>query len=93
MGANLSLKNISVDALDSAFNLPLAKNKNVDVGKNILCAFHKTYYQPYWLQNKMEEGYFNIKDQQKIGQPDIDPAYTANFMITIEGLDLSFAKP
>src|SRR5678816_786586 len=48
--------------------------------------------RPYWLQNKMEEGYFNVKDQQKIGQPDVDPAYTTNVTISIEGQDFNFAK-
>ena len=93
MGVNASLKNISVDALDSTFDLPLAKNKNVTFGKIFYVPATKPITQPYWLQNKMEEGYFNVKDQQKIGQPDIDPAYTANFNINIEGQDLSFAKP
>jgi hypothetical protein len=93
MGVNAALKNISVDALDSTFNLPLPKNKNVNVGKTFYVPATKPITQPYWLQNKMEEGYFNVKDQQKIGQPDIDPAYIANFTITIEGLDLSFLKP
>ena len=93
MGVNASLKNISVDALDSSFDLPLGKNKNVTIGKIFYVPATKPITQPYWLQNKMEEGYFNVKDQQKIGQPDIDPAYTANFNINIEGQDLSFAKP
>ena len=44
-----------------------------------MCLLQNLITQPYWLQNKMEEGYFNVKDQQKIGQPDIDPAYVANF--------------
>jgi len=93
MGVNATLKSITIDALDSTINLPLAKNKNVTLGKIFYVPATKPITQPYWLQNKMEEGYFNVKDQQKIGQPDIDPAYIANFMITIEGQDLSFSKP
>jgi len=93
MGVNATLKNISVDALDSTFNLPLAKNKNVTLGKVFYVPGTKAITQPYWLQNKMEEGYFNIKDQQKIGQPDVDPAYITNFAISIEGQDFNFSKP
>ena len=93
MGVNATLKNISVDALDSTFNLSLPKNKNVIIAKTFYVPANKPITQPYWLQNKMEEGYFNVKDQQKIGQPDVDPAYTANFTINIEGQDLNFAKP
>ncbi|HZJ59194.1 MAG TPA: PIG-L family deacetylase [Chitinophagaceae bacterium] len=93
MGVNATLKNISIDALDTIFNLPLAKNKNVTFGKIFFVPATKPITQPYWLQNKMEEGYFNVKDQQKIGQPDVDPAYITNFTINIEGQDFSFVKP
>src|SRR5436190_4651432 len=93
LGVNAVLKNISVDALDSAFNIPLAKNKNVLIGKVFFVPAAKPITQPYWLQNKMEEGYFNISDQQKIGQPDVDPAYITNFTINIEGQDFIFVSP
>src|SRR5205814_4996914 len=36
--------------------------------------------------------YFNVRDQQKIGQPDVDAAYVTTFTINIEGQDLNFAK-
>jgi len=92
MGVNATLKNISVDAFDSTFNLPLAKNKNVTLAKTFYVPATKPITQPYWLQNKMEEGYFNVKDQQKIGQPDVDASYTTNFTISIEGQDFNFTK-
>ena len=38
------------------------------IGKVFFVPAAKPITQPYWLQNKMEEGYFNISDQQKIGQ-------------------------
>jgi len=93
LGVNATLKNISVDALDSAFNIPLTKNKNVLLGRIFYVPLSKPITQPYWLQNKMEEGYFNVKDQQKIGQADVDPAYLTNFTVNIEGQDFNFAKP
>jgi len=40
----------------------------------------------------MEEGYFNVNDQQKIGQADVDPAYIVNVTLNIEGQDIPFAK-
>jgi LmbE family N-acetylglucosaminyl deacetylase len=92
LGVNATLKNISVDALDSNFNIPLTKNKNVLIGKVFFVPASKPITQPYWLEHKMEEGYFNVSDQQKIGQPDVDPAYLTNFTINIEGQDFNFAK-
>jgi LmbE family N-acetylglucosaminyl deacetylase len=91
LGVNAVLKDISVDAMDSAFNLPLSKNINVFMGKEFFVPPSKPITQPYWLENKMEEGYYNVKDQQKIGQPDVDPAYITHFTINIEGEDFNFA--
>ncbi|HEV8283429.1 MAG TPA: PIG-L family deacetylase [Chitinophagaceae bacterium] len=93
LGVNAVLKNISVDAFDSTFNISLPKNKNQFFGKTFFVPTRKPITQPYWLENKMEEGYFNVKDQQKIGQADVDPAYITNFTLNIEGQDFNFAKP
>jgi len=92
LGVNAMLKGITVDAFDSGFTQPLAKNVNVNFGKMFFVPDSKTMTQPYWLENKMEEGYFNVKDQQKIGQADVDPAYVANITVNIEGQDFHFAK-
>ena len=92
LGVNAALKNISVDPFDSSLTVPLAKNKNVIFGKTFLVSPSKPITQPYWLQNKMAEGYFNVKDQQKIGQADVDAAYVTKFTINIEGEDFNFNK-
>ncbi len=92
LGVNAILKNVSVDALDSSFNMPLAKNKNVIFGKTFFVPSTKSITQPYWLQNEMEEGYFNVKDQQKIGQADVDPAFVATLTVNIEGQNFIFSK-
>lgn len=92
LGVNAVLKNISVDDWDSILNTPLTKNKNIVIPKTIFIPQSKPITQPYWLENKMEEGYFNVKDQQKIGQPDVDPAYITHFTLNIEGVDFNFAK-
>jgi hypothetical protein len=41
----------------------------------------------------MAEGYFNVADQQKIGQPDVDPAFQLVIEAIVEGKDFSFSKP
>jgi LmbE family N-acetylglucosaminyl deacetylase len=92
LGANTTLKQISTDGFDSSFNQTLLKNRNVFFGKTFYVPPSKPLTQPYWLANKMEEGYFNVNDQQRIGQADVDPAYTVNVVLNIEGQDISFAK-
>ena len=93
LGVNATLKKIAIDGSDSTFNIPLAKDKNIVTGKVLYVPASKPITQPYWLQNKMEEGYFNVTDQQKIGQPDLDPAYVATFTLDIEGQEFNFNKP
>ncbi|HEU5165737.1 MAG TPA: PIG-L family deacetylase [Chitinophagaceae bacterium] len=93
VGINASLIKVQVDAFDSSFNLPLTKNVNVNFGKTFFVPDSKPITQPYWLANKMEEGYFNVNDQLKIGQADVDPAFIAAITVTIEGENFNFEKP
>jgi LmbE family N-acetylglucosaminyl deacetylase len=92
LGAEAQLKKITVDGFDSVFNLPLLKNKNIAFDKTIFVPLAKSVTQPYWLESKMEEGYYNVKEPQMISVPDVQPAYTAKIIINIEGQDFSFDK-
>ncbi len=92
LGVDAQLKKISVDAFDSSFSQPLVKNRNIFFSKTFFVPASKPLTQPYWLQNKMEEGYFNVNDQQKIGQADVDPAYSVNIEVNIDGTDFNFVK-
>ncbi|MBK5271994.1 MAG: PIG-L family deacetylase, partial [Bacteroidia bacterium] len=93
LGVNATLKEIRTDAFDSTFNQTLAKNRNMNFSKTFFVPASKPITQPYWLANKMEIGYFNVTDQQKIGQPDVDPAFVSSFTIDIEGQPLIFDEP
>ena len=93
LGANAIIKKITVNGFDSVLNQPMDKNKNVNFIKTFLVPQTKEVTQPYWLENKMEQGYFNVSNQLKIGQPDVDAAYTVDITLNIEGQDFSFAKP
>ncbi len=93
LGVNAILKEVKLDDFDSSFSQPLVKNRNVFFSKTFFVPDTKPITQPYWLENKMEEGYFNVTDQQKIGQADVDPAYVAIITLNIEGQDFNFSKP
>jgi LmbE family N-acetylglucosaminyl deacetylase len=92
LGVNAKLKELRLDAFDSSFMQDLPKNRNIAFSKGFFVPLSKSISQPYWLKETMEEGYFNVSDQQKIGQPDVDPAYVANMSINIEGQDFSFSR-
>ncbi len=92
LGAEAQLKKITIDGFDTVLNQALLKNKNLVFDKTIFVSLTKPLTQPYWLESKMEEGYYHVKEQQMIGVPDPQPAYTAAFIINIEGQDFSFDK-
>jgi LmbE family N-acetylglucosaminyl deacetylase len=75
LGVKAILKSIRVDGYDTTIQQPLAKNKNVNFAKTIYVPSEKPITQPYWLQQKMAEGYFNVSDQQMIGNANVQPAY------------------
>jgi LmbE family N-acetylglucosaminyl deacetylase len=92
LGSNAILKEVKIDAFDSLLNQALVKNKNQFFSKTFFVPSSKSVTQPYWLENKMEEGYYNVSDQQKIGQADVDAGYIADLILNIEGQDLDFAR-
>ncbi len=96
LGTKSILKNVSLITAfrhDTAFGKALERNRNFN--------YFKTYYvspsipetQPYWLEEKMEEGYFNVKDQLMIGRPDMDPSFVMLATINVEGKDFEFSRP
>lgn len=93
LGTEAVLEKIQLDVFDSTFNKSLEKNRNLSFTKSIFVPLTRPVTQPYWLEQKMEEGYFTVNDQQKIGQPDIDPSYTAIISIRINGQTFRFQQP
>ncbi|MBS1574134.1 MAG: PIG-L family deacetylase, partial [Bacteroidetes bacterium] len=93
LGSNTVIKKIDLNGFDSVLSQPLDKNKNINFSKTFFVPGTKEITQPYWLENKMEQGYYNVTEQEKIGQPDVDPAYVINVTLNIEGRDFSFSKP
>jgi LmbE family N-acetylglucosaminyl deacetylase len=92
-GASVTLESIRVERRDAVFNARLEQNKNFSVSRSYFIPADAAITQPYWLQNKMSEGYYNVDSQHLIGRPDAEPALTATFTVTIEGESFSFTKP
>jgi len=92
LGVGAKLDEVIVDKFDSSFSVGLEKNRNFSFARSMFVPDTKDISQPYWLQNKMEEGYYNVSNQQLIGQPDISPAYIVQYTLTIDGEKIPFAK-
>lgn len=93
LGADAVLQKVQVDNFDSSFSKTLERNKNFNFSKTFFVPADKNITQPYWLAQKMEEGYYNVSDQQKIGQADVDAGFTVKATLDIEGQDFNFSKP
>jgi LmbE family N-acetylglucosaminyl deacetylase len=92
LGTDAILQNVKVDHFDSSFTKTLERNKNFNFSKTIYVPADKKISEPYWLAEKTEEGYFNVSNQQKIGQPDVDPAYRATVQVKIFDEPFNFNK-
>ena len=92
LGTSASIQNIKLENFDSSFTQPLLKNINFNFSKKISVPGSKKMTQPYWLENKMESGYFNVYDQQKIGQAGVDPAFLAYILLKVEDQNFYFTK-
>jgi LmbE family N-acetylglucosaminyl deacetylase len=91
-GAVVKLNKISVESQDTVFNIIAEKNKNYNYSPAFVVPADKPVTQPYWLKNKMQKGYYVVNDQELIGKPESDPAFTANFDITINGQSFTYKK-
>ena len=69
----------------------LHRNQNYVTAVTVMVSNQPT--QPYWLEEKMNTGYFNVNRQELIGQPDIQPGLEVVFTIRISGEDFVFRKP
>jgi len=92
LGTDAVLQRIQVDNFDSSFSQALVKNKNLNFSKTFYIPASKPLTQPYWLENKMEEGYFNVKNPLQIGQPDVDAAYGVLTELKIFGELFKFSR-
>ncbi|HEX5652166.1 MAG TPA: PIG-L family deacetylase [Chitinophagaceae bacterium] len=96
LGVDAILQKVTLAAgnrSDSVFNQPLAKNRNLNYFKVFYIDPSTAETQPYWLEQKMEEGSFNVKDPQLIGNPDVEPSFWMSCLINIEGETFEFTRP
>ncbi len=93
LGTDAFVKQVTIDGFDTLLSRKMEKNRNITFSKTTYVPPTKAVTQPYWLEKKMEEGYFNVEDQNKIGQPDAEPSFTAYILVSIYGETFSFARP
>jgi LmbE family N-acetylglucosaminyl deacetylase len=93
LGAAISLEKITMDQFDSSFARKLEKNRNDNFSKTLYIPADKPITQPYWLERKMKEGYFDVTNQLLIGQPNVNTAFNAFIHLSIYGEGYIMARP
>jgi LmbE family N-acetylglucosaminyl deacetylase len=94
LNTEVVFKNVQLLSMDSAVNQNLSTDKNYNFSHSFLVDDATPVTQPYWLQYGIDSiGSFSVKDQQLIGKPQNDPAYSASFTFTINGTDITINKP
>ena len=89
----IPVKNVDVNMYDIFHGFdPLKKNINNSFNLSVFIRPDQKVSQPYWLENKMDKGSFNITDQQQIGKAENEPL-SILFGATIEDVYFKFKKP
>ena len=91
VGVNIKNATVQMDELNYVFK-DIEKNKNITQNISLFIPLTAKLTQPYWLQNEMNHGSFNVTDQALIGRAENDDA-VVSFNAEIDGVQLTFKKP
>ncbi len=91
---DVQLKSAKLLAFDSAININLPTDKNINFEHSFYVDASTPVTQPYWLQHPLDSiGSFTVNDQQLIGKAQSDAAFTTSFTFTINGTDITVDRP
>ncbi len=92
--SGINIKNLDVHFADTHYVLAKELKKNENIRQNIALFIKEDekITQPYWLEQPLEKGSFNVKRQELIGMPENEPL-SLEFFVEIEGQKISFIKP
>lgn len=93
LSPQVSLEKAVVDGNGISINKSLAVNKAIDWSHKLRVPSDRPFTQPYWLSSPMEEGSFVVDDITKIGQPDVDPAWSVDFTVKVNDLVFTINRP
>lgn len=89
----LTLEKISINHFDSSMSLSLAINKSYSFIHQMQVPDEVGITQPYWLKAPLDQGSFDVTDQQMIGKAQNDAAFISSFTFKIYGQDITVKKP
>lgn len=85
LGAPVKVKSVVLDGADTVVNRDLPANTNLSFSRSIYIPASKPVSQPYWLEEEMSAGSFNVRDQTLIGRPESPAPIRVVFRLEIGG--------
>jgi len=73
--------------LDSMVSVQLLGNNNVTINHSFKIDDNEHLSQPYWLENGIKQGYFDVTNQLLIGDAESKPNYLARFTFLVNGVE------
>ena len=94
-GDAVKLQSISIDATDTfkQIDASLDKNQKQNLTLDLTIPSDFAYTTPYWLQQPGTLGMYKVSDDNLIGKPETPVAFTADFKLSFEGVEMNFKKP
>ncbi len=79
--------------MDSMVLIQVLNNKNITVDHSFKVDDHEPLSQPYWLENGMARGYFDVQNPLLIGMAENEANFIARFVIEVNGQELVIDRP
>ena len=74
--------------LDSVVSIQVSNNKNISIDHNFKIDDQEPLSQPYWLENGVTKGYFDVQNPLLIGRAENSANFIARFVIGVNDLSL-----
>lgn len=78
---------------DTLLNIQLQKNINHSFSNDFIIPANANITQPYWLYGPISHNIFQLKNDEYLGEAENKPAFSATYLININGTDLKLDIP
>lgn len=92
-GADINIVEVGLEGIKAGQGSALKKNTNWVNAFTVPVLASKKTSQPYWLENDMAPGYFNVEDQELIGMAENKPAFMVTATLNILGEPVTMNVP
>ena len=96
---NRSIANVSIEKMKLSTGIsfdsliPLQRNQDIKLEKEMKIPIETAYTSPYWLNEKGTLGTYKVSNPELIGKPETPRAVHLDFYLNVEGYKLTIKRP